>query len=193
MKDILHKRVETNLLSAYFSEKFIFIRKFFIISLGILLFQFSIVKNANANSPNIVIDMVKVDKSARRMYLMNGRKVVKRYKISLGGSPKGHKKQQGDKKTPEGIYTLGYINEKSKYYRSMHISYPNRTDLKSAKDRGVNAGSFIMIHGQKNLISLSSTFKILSDWTNGCIALSNGEMDEFLSLVPTGTLISIAW
>ena len=124
---------------------------------------------------------------------MNGRKVVKRYTIALGGNPKGHKKREGDEKTPEGTYTLGYINEQSKYYRSMHISYPNKNDLSNAKVRGVSAGGFIMIHGQKNFLSDFPEFKILLDWTNGCIALSNVEMDEFLSLVPTGTPISIAW
>lgn len=139
------------------------------------------------------IDLVKVDKSERKMYLLTNGEIIKEYKISLGDNPKGHKQQEGDERTPEGNYVLDYIKEDSAFYRAMHISYPNTNDITDAKARGVSPGGFIMIHGQRNgfgwLSSLSQNF----DWTNGCIALTNSEMDEFLALVEEGTAIQIDW
>lgn len=158
----------------------------------LLLVNQKAVANTVSNK-SLVVDMVKVDKSSRKMYLTSGRKIVKVFDISLGGNPAGHKIQLGDKRTPEGTYSLTYINEKSKYYRSMYINYPNENDIKVAKERGLHPGGHIVVHGQKNFISNDPEFKIKSDWTNGCIALSNVEMDEFLSLVSVGTPIKISW
>ena len=139
------------------------------------------------------VDLVKVDKSERKMYLLRGESIVKEYKISLGANPNGHKEKEGDERTPEGIYTLDYIKEDSSFYKAMHISYPNQLDKENAKKKGINPGGFIMVHGQKNgtgwLSSVSQNF----DWTNGCIAISNKEMDEFLSFVKVGTKIQIEW
>jgi len=139
------------------------------------------------------VDLVKVDKSENKMYLMEGEKVVKEYSIALGANPKGHKQQEGDERTPEGIYTLDYKNENSASYRSMHISYPNQQDIENAKQRGVSPGGFIMVHGQLNGLGWLATISQGFNWTNGCIALTNSEMDEFMTLVGTGTKISIAW
>lgn len=139
------------------------------------------------------VDLVTVDKSARKMHLLDNGKVVKTYTIALGDNPKGHKQQEGDEKTPEGRYVLDYINEQSGYYRSMHISYPNAQDKKAAKARGVSPGGFIMIHGQKNGWEKFAAVTQKMDWTDGCIALTNPEMDEFLALVKIGTPIHIEW
>lgn len=139
------------------------------------------------------VDLVKVDKSERKMYLIENGATLKEYSISLGGNPKGHKEQEGDQKTPEGEYVLDYVNEESSYYRSMHISYPNQMDKQYAESKGVSPGGFIMVHGQKNGFGWLSSFTQTMDWTDGCIAITNKEMDEFLSLVDVGTAIVIEW
>lgn len=139
------------------------------------------------------VDLVKVDKSENKMYLLDNGKVIKEYRVALGDSPKGHKEKEGDEKTPEGTYTLDYKKEDSSFYRSMHISYPNQTDLEEAKKKGVSAGGFIMVHGQRNKFGWLSNFTQNFNWTNGCIALTNAEMDEFMTLVKIGTKIQIEW
>ena len=148
---------------------------------------------ANIIDETALIDLVKVDKSERKMYLLSKNKVIKEYRIALGDAPKGHKNQEGDERTPEGLYTLDYKKEDSAYYRSMHISYPNQTDREKAKKLGVSPGGFIMIHGQKEEPGRLSSYSKRYDWTDGCIAISNDEMDEFMHLVSTGTSIHIEW
>lgn len=139
------------------------------------------------------VDLVKVDKSANKMYLLDGEETVKEYHIALGANPQGHKQQEGDERTPEGIYTLNYKKEDSSFYRAMHISYPNQQDIESAKARGVSPGGFIMVHGQRNGLAWMAPISQNFNWTNGCIALTNKEMDEFMTLVATGTKIQIEW
>ncbi|WP_018691771.1 L,D-transpeptidase family protein [Algicola sagamiensis] len=139
------------------------------------------------------VNLVKVDKSERKMYLLESGKVLRTYHITLGENPKGHKQQEGDEKTPEGTYTLDYKKEDSAYYRSMHISYPNKQDRLAAKKRGVSPGGFIMIHGQKNGFGYLASVTQKYDWTDGCIAITNEEMDEFMALVEVGTKIQIEW
>lgn len=139
------------------------------------------------------VTLVKVDKSERKMYLLNGEKTVREFDISLGGSPKGHKEKEGDEKTPEGIYSLDYVKEDSSFYRAMHISYPNEIDKANAAKKGVDPGGFIMVHGQKNGLGWLYWASQNFNWTNGCIAITNREMDEFISLVKVGTKIQIEW
>lgn len=148
-------------------------------------------KNKQAMLNNIVVDKVFVDKSARTLQLLSDDKVIKSYHIALGGNPIGHKQQQGDQRTPIGSYTLDYKNEKSGYYRSIHISYPNTTDKARAKSRGVSAGGDIMIHGQKNGFGALDLLNQQRDWTEGCIAVTNDEMDEIMAAVEIGTPIEI--
>ncbi len=93
------------------------------------------------------VDLVKVDKSKRRMYLMDNGEVVKEYRIALGANPKGHKQEEGDNRTPEGDYTLDYVINDSAFYRSVHISYPDVIDRLEAHRRGVSPGGEIKIHG----------------------------------------------
>ncbi|TKB46823.1 L,D-transpeptidase family protein [Thalassotalea mangrovi] len=139
------------------------------------------------------IDLVRVDKSENAMFLIRNGEIVRRYHVALGENPKGHKMQQGDERTPEGRYTLDYVKEDSAYYRAMHISYPNDDDLSSARERGVSAGGFIMIHGQRNGMEKLAPITQQYNWTDGCIALTNEEMDEFMALVDIGTPIEIEW
>ena len=139
------------------------------------------------------VDLVKVDKSENKMYLLEGDKIVKEYQVALGANPKGHKQQEGDEKTPEGRYVLDYIKEHSTFYRAMHISYPNDRDTAAAMARGVSPGGFIMVHGQRNGLGWLALVTQKFNWTSGCIALSNSEMDEFIELVDVGTAIEIEW
>lgn len=139
------------------------------------------------------VDLVKVDKSENKMYLLKRGEVVKEYHVAFGENPKGHKEQEGDERTPEGMYTLDYKKEDSSFYRSMHISYPNQIDLQRAKKAGVSAGGFIMVHGQQSRQKRLSRLTQKFNWTNGCIALTNSEMDEFMDLVGVGTTIHIQW
>ncbi|MDJ1484569.1 L,D-transpeptidase family protein [Cytophagaceae bacterium YF14B1] len=136
-------------------------------------------------------DRVLVFKSKRKMQLLKDNKVLRTYSIALGASPDGHKSQEGDEKTPEGRYTLDWRNAKSSCYKSLHVSYPNEKDRKSADEKGVSPGGMIMIHGLHPSIKWAGGFHTLYDWTNGCIGVTNAEMDEIWKTVPDGTIIEI--
>jgi len=136
-------------------------------------------------------DFVLVIKSESRLYLMHKGKEFASFKVAFGGNPRGHKQQQGDERTPEGRYTLDYKNAQSAYYKSIHISYPNAKDRESAKKRGVDPGGHIMVHGQRNGYERLSIFAQFFNWTNGCIALTNKEMDVVWQTVNPGTPIEI--
>ena len=136
-------------------------------------------------------DQAIVIKSQRTLTLLSHGKVLRTYKVALGGFRVGTKEQQGDHKTPEGQYTLDRRNAKSRFYKSIHVSYPNEQDKQKASQRGVSAGGDIMIHGLPNGFGwLGSTHRAL-DWTDGCVAVTNEEMDEIWELVPDGTPIEI--
>jgi murein L,D-transpeptidase YafK len=134
-------------------------------------------------------DEVLVLKSQRKLYLMQGGKILKRYKVSLGGHPVGPKTREGDRKTPEGKYILDWHNTESQFYKSIHISYPNENDLARAEKLGVPPGGDLFIHGQPN--DFTGPGKQAGDWTDGCIAVSNEEMDEIWRAVADGTPIEI--
>ncbi len=151
----------------------------------LLLFFFM----AGCSSPPV--DRVVVKKSEAKMYLQKRGKVVKSYNISLGGNPVGHKIQQGDSRTPEGVYSLNYKNSKSRFYKSINIDYPNEADIVRAKSRGLDPGDDIVIHGMPNeLGDVRGPIEPLN-WTEGCIAVRNYEMDEIWSLVALDTPIEI--
>ena len=138
------------------------------------------------------IDLVIVKKSKRKLYLYSNGKIVKEYNIKLGGNPVGPKVKEGDKKTPEGEYMLDKKNSKSRFYKAIHISYPNKQDIKRAKELGVDPGGDIMIHGQINSRGNPLIFfKTAGNWTAGCIALSNKDMDELWELIKIPTPIKI--
>ena len=139
----------------------------------------------------IKVDTVLVIKSARKLYLLKEGDVLKSYTISLGSQPQGPKMQLGDKKTPEGIYRFEGRNARSKYYKSIHISYPNADDLEQAKQMGVDPGSGIALHGLPVRTDDEAWDYIERDWTDGCIAVTNEEIQEIWGLVDDGTPIVI--
>ena len=136
-------------------------------------------------------DFVLVVKSESRLYLIREGEEFAAFRVVFGSNPKGHKQQQGDERTPEGRYTLDYKNANSAYYKSIHISYPNAKDRENARKRGVDPGGHIMVHGQRNGYEVFSVFAQLFNWTNGCIALSNRDMDVVWQTVNPGTPIEI--
>jgi murein L,D-transpeptidase YafK len=136
-------------------------------------------------------DLVRVDKGRGRLYLERDGEVFRTFPVSFGRNPRGHKQQQGDSRTPEGRYVLDYKNAASRYYKSIHISYPNAKDRESAHQRGVDPGGDIMIHGQPNGKEWLAPISQLFNWTDGCIALRNQDMDVVWEAVDPGTPIEI--
>ncbi|MBP5352448.1 MAG: L,D-transpeptidase family protein [Alphaproteobacteria bacterium] len=138
-------------------------------------------------------DAIVVDKGARKLSLYHNGQLLKSYKIALGSHPQGHKHQEGDGKTPEGMYQIVWHNPKSAYHKSLRISYPNERDLAYAKTHGVAAGGDIMIHGFPNRApaSLFRFVHAIHDWTAGCIAVTNDEIDEIWNAVADGTSVLI--
>ena len=136
-------------------------------------------------------DKVLIEKKERRLTLLSKGEVIKTYKIALGGNPVGPKERQGDNKTPEGTYILDSRNRDSGYHLSLHISYPNEKDKMRAKELGVSPGGDIMIHGIKNGLSWVGASHAEVDWTKGCIAVTDEEVEEIDKLVPNGTIVEI--
>jgi len=139
------------------------------------------------------VTRVVVRKKSREMFLLNAKgRIVRRYDISLGWDPVGDKRREGDGRTPEGHYRIDARNVHSKYYKSLHISYPDRRDRRSARRRGVNPGGDIFIHGKPNGKSwMWWRYGKGRDWTNGCIAVTDSDISEMWKLVPDGTPIDI--
>ncbi|WP_244230788.1 L,D-transpeptidase family protein [Vibrio ouci] len=127
------------------------------------------------------------------MYLIDNDQVIKEFRIALGKRPKGHKVYEGDQRTPEGRYYLDFVMDSSDFYRSIHISYPNPNDVAYADKLNVSPGGNIKIHGLKNGETRPAKYIQSFDWTDGCIAITNQEMDELLKLVKIGTPIEIRW
>lgn len=136
-------------------------------------------------------DSVLVDKSEEKLYLLKDGAVIAEYSVAFGANPKGHKQQEGDERTPEGHYTLDFKKTDSAFYRAIHISYPNDADKQSATQRGVDPGGAIMIHGQRNWLGWLSFITQRFNWTDGCIAVTNSEMDEIWRMVAVPTPIEI--
>jgi murein L,D-transpeptidase YafK len=136
-------------------------------------------------------DKVLIEKKERRLTLLSNGEVIKTYKIALGGDPVGPKERQGDNKTPEGTYIIDSRNRNSNYHLSLHISYPNEKDKMRAKELGVSPGGDIMIHGIKNGLAWVGALHAGIDWTKGCIAVTDEEMEKIYKLVPNGTIVEI--
>jgi murein L,D-transpeptidase YafK len=136
-------------------------------------------------------DHVVVRKRDRTLTLLSQGSVIKTYKIALGGDPVGPKTRQGDHKTPEGRYTLDFRNAHSQFYKSIHISYPSDHDRALARQMGVSPGGDVFVHGLPNGYGAIGAGHRLRDWTDGCIAVTNEEMDEIWKAVPDGTEIEI--
>lgn len=131
------------------------------------------------------VDRVLVDKSERRLYLMRDGSALAWVPVGLGRDPEGPKRELGDNRTPEGDYVLDWRNPSSRFYRSIHISYPNESDLRESFRRDLDPGGDIFIHGTPDPVLLGR------DWTTGCIAVSNRDIDLIWRLVPDGTPITI--
>ena len=148
------------------------------------------------NWQQVTIDEVHVYKAQRQVQVLQKGVVIKTYAMRLGFAPIGHKTTEGDGKTPEGSYTLDWRNPNSQFYKSLHISYPNASDTAQAQARGVSAGGDVMIHGSSNLPQgkpQQAMYDYLprEDWTHGCVAVSNQDMDELWAHVKNGTKIVI--
>ena len=155
---------------------------------------FAIPLPAGAQLPSLAhdpVDLVVVYKSERTLHLKRKGQIIRSYDIALGAQPEGHKLLEGDNRTPEGVYTLDWRNANSQFYRSMHISYPHEDDQAAAQRRDVSPGGLNMIHGMPNGRRATDMNHPLNDWTSGCIAVTNDEMDEIWSLVEDGTTIII--
>jgi murein L,D-transpeptidase YafK len=137
-------------------------------------------------------DRVVVEKAKRSMHLMQNGQVLKSYKVALGQDPVGHKTQQGDSRTPEGVYTVDFRRTVSRFNLALRVSYPSPQDRQYAASRGVDPGGEIYIHGQPTGgVSPARLAETGPDWTDGCIAVTNPEMQEIFALVRNGTTVEI--
>jgi murein L,D-transpeptidase YafK len=136
-------------------------------------------------------DRVVVRKSARTLELYQRGQRLRVYAIALGRDPLGHKQQEGDGRTPEGRYVVDYRNPRSAYHKALHVSYPSATDAASALGRGVSPGGQIMLHGVRNGLGFVGRLHRIFDWTDGCIAVTDREIDEIWRSVADGTPIEI--
>ena len=134
------------------------------------------------------ITQVTVRKRERRMFLTSNSKVIKKYRVDLGFNPIGHKEVRGDGRTPEGVYLIDRVNENSRYHLSLGISYPNKADWEYARSIGQHPGGDIFIHGGP---VTRRERQYGDDWTAGCIAVTNRQMEEIFSMVELGTLVWI--
>lgn len=150
--------------------------------------------NAPGGAPlaaGAVADRVVVDKSERTLTLLRRGAVLKTYRVSLGGDPAGPKRRKGDERTPEGVYRLDYRKADSSAHRALHISYPGAADVARARVAGEDPGGVVMVHGMVNGLGWIGRLHRVVDWTDGCVAVTNREMDEIWRAVPTGTPIEI--
>lgn len=137
-------------------------------------------------------DLIRVDKADRKMELWQGERLLRSYAIVLGAAADdGHKRREGDERTPEGRYVIDWRNPRSSAYLSLHISYPDASDRAAAHAAGQDPGGNIMIHGLSNGWGWLAPLHRLRDWTDGCIGVTNAEMHEIWALVPDGTPIEI--
>ncbi len=137
------------------------------------------------------VDRVIIDKSERSLVLVNGDRPIRSYTVALGASPKGPKRFEGDERTPEGVYTIDFRNDNSAFHLALRISYPNEADRMCALEAGLDPGGQIMIHGLKNGQGWLGERHLGDDWTDGCIAVTNAEIEEIWSLVDLGTPVEI--
>ena len=144
-----------------------------------------------AAKPALHADRVLVLKKERTLQLLSQGKVIRSYRVALGGEPIGPKMRQGDHKTPEGVYLLDSRNGHSQFYKSIHISYPSAREREAARQEGVSPGGDVFVHGLPNGYGWVGSSHRLKDWTDGCIAVTNAEMDEIWQAVADGTPIEI--
>ena len=167
--------------------------RYFLFALALLLIAaataFIFQQRQNPRPPKA--DKILVEKGARRLTLFSGGRKLKEYHIALGFSPIGPKEREGDGRTPEGIYAIDFHKPDSAFHRALHLSYPSAEENARAAEAGVSAGSDIMIHGLPNGLAVLGAAYRLRDWTAGCIAVTDPEIDEIYSSVNDGTPIEI--
>ena len=136
-------------------------------------------------------DKILIEKSKRRLTLLWRESPVKSYRVALGGAPVGKKQCAGDQRTPEGLYSITSRNAQSAYHRSLRVSYPNAEDLANARRLRCRPGGDIMIHGITNGYGWIGALHAEKDWTLGCIAVTDQEIEEIWDAVPNGTAVEI--
>ena len=136
-------------------------------------------------------DKILVEKGARRLTLFRQGQVLRTYRVALGPNPEGHKQAEGDGRTPEGRYAIDWHNPQSKFHLSLHVNYPNADDQARAQANGVSPGGEIMVHGLPNSAGGIGSLHSLKDWTAGCVAVTNEEIEEIYRAVPDGAEIEI--
>ena len=141
------------------------------------------------NGPDVT--SIVVNKGVRKMYLLNNEEVLRAYEVDLGFAPEGPKRIEGDGKTPEGTYLIDRRNPNSSFHLSVGISYPNSADVALAQSMGKKPGGEIFIHGEPNDFKDRKRAERVRDWTAGCIAVKNHEIEEIYAMVQTGTLITL--
>jgi murein L,D-transpeptidase YafK len=139
----------------------------------------------------VTADRVLVEKAARRLTLLRDNKPLKTYRVALGRAPVGPKEQEGDRRTPEGMYLIDFHKADSDYHLALHVSYPEQRDIDRAAAAGVPPGFDIMIHGIRNGKGWIGAFHRMTDWTAGCIAVTDFEIEEIWRAVPDETPIEI--
>jgi murein L,D-transpeptidase YafK len=139
----------------------------------------------------LVADSIVVEKSKHSLTLYQGGFAVRTYGVALGKQPQGDKVKRGDNRTPEGVFRIDFRNADSKYHRALHISYPDVEHLRRAAAMGVTAGGDVMIHGLPKGYETVGAAHREFDWTEGCVAVTNAEIEEIWSAIPDGTPIQI--
>jgi murein L,D-transpeptidase YafK len=156
-----------------------------------LLWPVSFVADQRSAFAASTVDRIVVAKADRTMTLMQNGKAFKTYKVALSREPLGRKEREGDHRVPEGLYTIDSKNSHSRFHLALHISYPNAADRDRAAKLGVKPGGNIEIHGLGNTYGWAGTLQRQVDWTDGCIAVTNAEIEEIWKVVPVGTPLEI--
>jgi len=160
----------------------------FLTLVGLIVYYFH---SEDKLTSNILIDNIVIYKSKRQLLVYSDGQLLKTYKISLGRQPVGSKEFEGDKKTPEGVYFINDKSLNSRYHKNLGISYPDQDDINNANQLGKSAGGNIKIHGLRNKMGFVGKFHRWFDWTLGCIAVTNEEIDELYKATTIGTRIEI--
>lgn len=159
------------------------------LALALIVTGCSTNKTPERASAHVLADLVVVDKSDGTLTLFAKGKIIRAYAgLQFGDQPVGHKQFEGDERTPEGRYTIDYGNPHSAYHLSLHISYPNAADTQFAKAQGRSPGGLVFLHGQPNALPFG---RAPGNWTDGCIALSNAEIEQLWMTIPDRTPIQI--
>lgn len=163
-----------------------FFQFFLVIVMAVGLAACGSSKFKSYNGP--AVTKIEVHKSARQMYLLHNGRILKSYNIGLGFAPEGHKQFEGDGRTPEGVYYIDRLNPNSRFHLSVGMSYTNQADREFARAHGKSPGGDIFIHGENGMKNNRGRGR---DWTDGCIAVTDKEMEEIYSMVRVGTPIVV--